>query len=141
MTLEDKKLLEASWQGSLEDLMQAIEDGACANVQNSIGLSALHIALKNNHDVLVSYLVDKITDIDLNTHDKYGYSVLHDAVKKGSLELVKLLVNAGADIGVTTNDNQTPYQLALSYSQFIEDEDLKRRYNSIVSFFNTLTQE
>lgn len=73
------------------------------SVQNSDGLSALHLAAWNDDDVLIKRLVNAGADSSIS--DKDGLTAMLFAVKHGRYNAVKALKEAGADSSVPSSDD------------------------------------
>lgn len=87
---------------------------------NSEGVSAMHLAARFNHDIMLKTMLEKGADVNI-TEDAPGISgatPLHEACIKGSVEAAAVLKNAGADDSLTTQDGETPAHLLSRKSDF-----------------------
>ncbi|KAI5460114.1 hypothetical protein BGZ63DRAFT_406059 [Mariannaea sp. PMI_226] len=93
-----------SFFGLLRPLRDWWEDpGTNLNMQNSMGLSLLSIAIKYGHEHLWRYLISK--NVNLNDGEK---SPLEIAMGHGREDAILALLDAGADINHTDADGMTP---------------------------------
>lgn len=75
------------------------------------GLTPLHIAVLYDQIVIVDFLLDHSTDI--NVADSDGLTPLHYACVKGHQNILLLMLHANADPTVTDSQGNTPLHLAV----------------------------
>ncbi|KJV51374.1 ankyrin repeat domain-containing protein [Orientia tsutsugamushi] len=91
------QLYNAIKNNDLAELENLIADGCDINneVYNT-GLTALHLAVINDHVQIIQKLLDIGADITKEAND--GFSALHLAIIKGNLDIVQKLLDTGQDI-------------------------------------------
>ncbi len=77
--------------------------------------SALHIAIREDHQKIAKLLIDSGAEIDVL--DRKDFTPLHNAAWNGNLEMTELLLDAGADIEASTYEGDTPLSLAQNNDQ------------------------
>lgn len=97
--------------GRVSDLKSLVKSGAKPDERNSLGKTALHVAVENNKYDAAKFLVE-ITDLSIK--DYGGWTVLHWAAKSRSPRLVKLILVATSDVNPRDSYSQTPLHLAAS---------------------------
>jgi hypothetical protein len=65
------------------------------------GLTALHIACKNNSFDMMRWLLQNNADYTLETTN--GYRVIHIAAESGNIHMINLLLDAGENVNIMTN--------------------------------------
>jgi ankyrin repeat protein len=103
-------------EGNLDAIKNAL-NSIDINIQNSVGVTALHIAADFNDLYLVKYLIE--AGADLNVIDEFGWTTLHYAAKKRYLEFASILIEAGIDLNVQSITGQTALYKAC-YSGHLE---------------------
>jgi len=106
----DQKLLEAAENGSVDDILACLGEGASPNAARGDKFSALHMAACRNAPDIVQTLLDhggdpNVYDIDFSTP-------LYLAAGDGFSEVVKTLLAGKANPIATTLDNETPLHIA-----------------------------
>jgi hypothetical protein len=86
-------------------------DPQCLNIKTSDGRTPLHIALENNHEEILEFLIQQ--GASLKIADERGRTPLHVAIESGSEIAVTLLVTAGANVNVIQSDGGTPISVAV----------------------------
>ncbi|MDE6639000.1 MAG: ankyrin repeat domain-containing protein [Acetatifactor sp.] len=82
---------------------------------NADGTSAAHIAVKNNHYLMLEAMIQAGVDVNL-TEDSprvAGTTLLHTACRYGYSEIVKLLIEAGADDTILNVKEESPAHTVL----------------------------
>lgn len=82
---------------------------ANAHVDQAGETTPLHIACKNGHNEIVSYLLQKGADV--NARDWNGDTALHASVSQRHVPTVALLLEHGADPRKENDDGETPLDL------------------------------
>jgi len=149
-------IFEVSRTGSLEDIAKLYEhDNNVINTKNENGYSVLTLACYSKNVEVVSFLIDKVKDINgnsiygtplmaatykgsaeivalllnnnalTNIQDKNGETAAHLAVMFKKLEIIKLLVEADADFKIKNNKEKSPIDYAKMYNQKEINELLK----------------
>jgi ankyrin repeat protein len=77
-----------------------------------LGKTALHLAIKENHEAIVQLLLQKGADIEARS--MYGETVLLRAARHHDEHAVRRLLDMGADIKAKTNNGSTALILASS---------------------------
>ena len=60
--MADQKLLDACWNGNLNDVKSALQEGAKITCQDSNGYNPLMNALAFNKEQIVKFLLDKFAE-------------------------------------------------------------------------------
>ena len=115
---EEKLLLAevgAKGQGRIEEVERLIEEGANAACETADGVSALIIAIQNDHSDCLPVLHSSGADLNVKSPTK-GNTALHEAVLLGpkGIKSVDMLLNLGADANAKNDTGQTPYDLAIA---------------------------
>jgi len=117
MTLSDdvtdwnERLLDASVEGDIEELVFALDNGADINTKDENGYCAIVRAMQNDNAHIVETLLQCGADVD--DRDTHGDTPLGAAVCLRSQHFVNLLISAGADVNARNNDGETPLFWAL----------------------------
>ena len=93
-------------------LQDATDDFLC--LQNDFGQTALHLAVRQDHQELVSFLVTRQLPC-LDRANRDGDTPLHYAAAWGRANLAKVLVEGGADLSVQNDHGKTPLEDAMSF--------------------------
>lgn len=100
---------------------EAIEEGADVGTKNNLGMTALHLAGRDNLE-LTALCLDKGADV--NAKDNNGLTPLHMAALGASAEVAKKLLAAGADPKIKDGEgSRTPLELV----QWAKKEVLARK--------------
>jgi len=83
----------------------------CVNVQNMMGETALHIAVKGQNKPICTLICSYKPDYSLVNH--FGQTVLHLAAKEDDLDLVEMLVREGANPNVHDELGMTALHIAV----------------------------
>ncbi len=97
---------DAAFNGKLELVQKAIEEGTDVNYRNKeSGDPLLSVAALMGHTKVVEFLLDKGADINARTKD--NGTALHFAAFLGRVDVVKLLLKRGIDAGLRNLYNGT----------------------------------
>jgi ankyrin repeat protein len=99
--------------GDLDDVNQALRDGANVNAQESGHGTALHWAARNGNEELAKALIFAKADVNAITNDDEEATPLHFAVQNGHANVVRWLLRANAHPNVLTRDGITPLNKAI----------------------------
>lgn len=106
-----KSLLIAVENGNIEEVKNALDNRADANVKNRNGASVLYIAANQGRTEIVKLLVDAGANVEFKFHDG-NVSSLQRASWFGYTGIVKLLIDAKADVQAKNNEGDTSLQWA-----------------------------
>lgn len=95
----------------LDDMKEAVKQGADLNKTYESGATWLHVAACNGYLEVVQFLMDQ-PSINSNIGDEDGNTPLHLAVQFQQYECVMYLVAKGADLRARNNLRQKPIILA-----------------------------
>ena len=128
----DHALLDAAEGGYIEDVKQAIADGADVNAKDGyrpvhkLGLTPLNFAAMFGHTEIAELLIDKGADVNAKD-EKFGLTPLHNAAESGRKEIAELLISKGADVNAKDTGGETPLDRAIKSKQ-TETVDLLRKH-------------
>jgi len=110
----DKKMLIGIKNGNLEQVKEALEDGA--NIDKIEGLyleesNPFWLALLNNRDHIAEYLIEH--GADANSTDIHGVPLLTISAYNGNIYFSELLLEHGADINAIDKKGYTALEAAL----------------------------
>ena len=94
---EKEQLHSAAQDGDLNKVMQLVAEGYPINAFDEIDMTPLHYAVKENHDQVVSFLIEAGANVNAHNQSKAGNTPLREAASNCSYEMAKLLIDAGAD--------------------------------------------
>jgi ankyrin repeat protein len=101
--------------GSLEDIKKLYNKNVnSVNEKNNKGYTPLILACYHGNEPVVSFLVDKVTDI--NGSSEYG-TPLMAAVVKGNTAITKLLLNKNAKTNIADANGTTALHYATLFKQ------------------------
>lgn len=109
------KLLDAVFEGKLEDVKSLVGEGVNINYSDDeTGNTALHLACIEGHLDIVKYLISE--GAKLNQKNLYDLTPLHEVCINAShsLDLVTFLIFSGVDVNVETDYQETALEFALS---------------------------
>ncbi|WP_290699871.1 ankyrin repeat domain-containing protein [Lacinutrix sp.] len=110
-----KEIFEVCRTGSLEDIAKLYEeDNTVINKINENGYSTLTLASYSENIEVVSFLVNKVKDI--NGNSDYG-TPLMAATYKGNVEIVELLLNNNAITDLQDQKGETAAHLAVMFKK------------------------
>jgi len=99
-----------------------LEHGACINLKDSDGQTALICAAINTHYEIMKELLNSKADV--NVSDNSGKTALHIAVEYGHLDAVKWCLKYRADLKIVNKDKQTALHIAASRGHSIVMQEL-----------------
>jgi len=109
---DEANVVDLVRSGDRKAALELIRQGANVNTPQADGGTALHWAVHNVDEELVSLLLSR--EANANASNIYGASPLSEAVQLGNANLVRMLLEAGADAEAANADNQTALMLAAS---------------------------
>ena len=116
---QSEALLDATWDGPLDEVEALIAAGADVNAWTTSGRTPMQNAIRRGDVEMVELLVRSGAIV---THRPYGErgSVLHDAARYGRASMVQLLIRAGADVNQEDRYRNTPLHVATRYAKGTE---------------------
>jgi ankyrin repeat protein len=93
----------AAHKGLLEEVQLLLRYGADANLKNSAGFTAFHLACQCDHNDAVCLYLANVSDIHTRANNQR--SALFTAVKHGNVETVKLILKSSPPEQVQTNEH------------------------------------
>jgi hypothetical protein len=100
--------IKAAEAGKLPVLKVLHEAGADLNLTEQYGQTALHLAAKNNHWPVVSYLL-QTGAVNIDAESSAGKTALYIAAEDGHAKLVQLLLEKGADVYAADEQGLTAF--------------------------------
>ena len=105
-------LHRASWRGSDKIVALLISKGADPTERNSVGKSALDLAIENRHESVVQVYrdagyLDKPKPETVESKPKDPVSELLSEVKRGNTKNIQILLDEGVDINAADDDGYT----------------------------------
>ncbi len=94
----------------LDEETEEVRKNPNVNIQDSMGRTALHIAVEKSDILKSARLLNEGADPNLT--DKKGQSALHLAVMAGNPDMVAMLLAAGADASLEDRRKESPLNLA-----------------------------
>ena len=90
---------------------------------NEEGLSALHLAAKNNHCLMLQAMAEKGADVNITADApaEIGMTPLHSACIYGNADMVELLIKLGADDTMKNDKGETPAHMAVQKKIFYKE--------------------
>ena len=111
--ISDSDFLELCESGALQQIEDAINDGANINARNEDQESPLMLAAWGNSDPKVITALVK-AGAEINAKDKVGDApLMFAAISNSNPEIVKALVEAGAEVNAKNDKGSTPLILAV----------------------------
>lgn len=86
--------------------------GMDVNSRDDTGTPMLNVAVREDHDDLVSWLIEVGADINVVSEDR-GYTPLMDAVWRGNLKVAEHLIKLGANPNTISKEGQSNLVLAV----------------------------
>jgi len=108
----DTELLECAFDGDLDGLKKALEQGADAYALDGRMASALSEAAVQGHTEVMRHLLDNFRLSDPNGAQHDGRTPLHRAAFNGHMEAIALLLESGSDPRRKDRAGQRPFDLA-----------------------------
>lgn len=103
----DEMFLTACENGDVQQARHLFETGAHKICRNTLGESALHLAVNSGNNLMVEYLI-KDAMMDTNIRDSFGRTPLHWAAQQGQEVICETLLLSGADISAKDNMGLEP---------------------------------
>lgn len=100
----------AAEQGDFSSVQASLNSGLVVDCPDHDNNTALHIAAANDHEALVSFLLEHQADCE--TTNNLGWTPLMQAARHGHMEVVQLLVQAGAGVDKHNRLGMTALMLA-----------------------------
>lgn len=110
-------LLEASFNGNTEDVLQALLKGADANTKTPEGVTPLMFAAQNGFLDIVKILVHNGANVNAIPDD--GATALIAATRFNHYEVMDHLIQSGANINLKDRDSVSALLYAAAYGYFI----------------------
>jgi len=108
-------LIIAAQKGYFDIVQHLVTKGANLDLMNSVGQTALHLAVYFGHEKIAEFLVKSGADVN-KTDDRFKLTPLSAASRKNRLKIGKFLLQNGADIESKDGINSfTPLFWAVSY--------------------------
>ena len=104
--------LASKRRGNCEIAKLLIDNGADVNAVGESGLTAIRMAVVNDHKELVRLLIENRADVCAADQD--GVTAIHTAAIHNRKELVQLLIENGADVNAVGKGGLAAIQIALS---------------------------
>lgn len=98
-------------------------DTETLEILNNEGLSAMHLAARNNHCSMVLAMAQKGADINVmaDSPAEIGMTPLHEACVYGNVKIIDLLMSLGADDTIKNNKGETPAHMAVQKKIFYKE--------------------
>lgn len=105
-----------------------LENNANVALKNAAGETALHWAVMNGHEQVVSTLLHH-GESDPNERQNKGKTALHLAAEKNDVNITKMLLRAGSDCNIKDQNKKTPSDVASPNSEcfLLLSRDPKKR--------------
>ena len=105
-------LHEAVETGNIDQVKQAIAEGADVNQEDSASRSPLFLAASKGHAAVAVLLIEKGADVSME-YLLLGWRPLHVAANAGHLDVVEILIEHGADVNAAAGvTGKTPLHIA-----------------------------
>jgi len=118
-TQEDlnRALLDAAYDGSVEEVKQLLQKGADINTKNEYGLKPFELAVVGNNCSVVELFLRLGQDPNV---DRGGGTPLMDAAANGNIELLQLLLKYGAKPDYLTSAGGTALMSAVGHTEIFK---------------------
>ena len=103
--VSDQQFLDIAANGSVQEIIDAINGNANINAVNDYGMTALMLAADRGHPGIVDVLLK--AGADGNVQNKVGYTALIIASTPDHEEVIRMLLKAGADINAKNQGGET----------------------------------
>ena len=113
----DAKLIIAAEEGSTEDVLSLIKNGANVNAKTDEGVTSLMYASQNGYLEVVQILIYNGADVNAVPND--GSSALIAATRFNHVDVMDTLIRHGAEVDKKNNDGYTALMYAVEYNYFI----------------------
>ncbi|EPS35641.1 hypothetical protein H072_10942 [Dactylellina haptotyla CBS 200.50] len=113
------EFVDAARMGSVDKMKRLIKVGVDPNIGDRKGDLALGVAIKNDRNEVIQFLLDDDTliatpkDKRVQSKDRESKTALHFASYKGDMALVELILNAGGNPDAQDSHGRTPWQYAM----------------------------
>lgn len=111
----NRRLLHAVIEGNTGEAKQLLEQGADIDAHDQQGMTALHLAVENDHSVTLEFLLR--SGADVNSRDVHGWTPLHLATFLNDTRHMNILLDGGADLFIRDEDGRTPLDIAALYQR------------------------
>ena len=130
-----KDMLEAAFDGELDDLKAFVEQGGDPECADNHGNTCLSEAAAGGDAATVEYLLH-VTKVDPNTKGEFGRTPLWRACFMGKADLIPILLAAGADPRVPNESGETCGMIAASESikTMLSEWDVARTETMVAHF-------
>lgn len=91
-----------------------VKNGADTSIKSSTGMGLLQLAVTNNADNMVDYLIG-MDGMDLDEPGENGRTLLHDAALENNLDLIEQLLSNGAHKNALDNNKNTVLHIAAKH--------------------------
>jgi len=114
--ISDSNFVELCRTGSLQQISEAIKDGANVNASDDKGRTPLisAVARDDPNPELIAVLINAGVQVNSRTED--GSTALMWAASDSNAEVIEILIKAGADVNAQNSDGLTPLMCAAEYN-------------------------
>jgi ankyrin repeat protein len=81
------------------------------NIRRTDGLAPIHYAVRENHQGLIAFLMEK--KVDINIKSSSGATPLHEAARTGNIQLMAMLLDLGADANAVDAKGNAPLHVGI----------------------------
>ncbi|CAE8718637.1 unnamed protein product [Polarella glacialis] len=106
------ELVRCAGRGDLAGVRQLLDSGMDANIQDDLGVTALHCAAKKGHGEMVRLLLERRAEVDARAMNWKGETPVHYSCKYGHTRVLGLLLRFGANPAIRTQEGRTPLDYA-----------------------------
>lgn len=111
------ELVRHAERGESKAVRKLLDQSVDPNCKDDFGLTALHGAAKKGHCEVVTLLLQRFAQVNVQASSLHDETPLHYACKYGRTPVVRLLLAGGADPGIATTKGKTPLQYAQDKKQ------------------------